>query len=91
MSTITEDTPEGGPDELQWKIDRLIEQVERHAAELKHARSCHTDTLQKLDEARTQFEDLTGRLTVGTLRKAGYIIKIEDAEVCDTCGEDYCN
>ena len=91
MTAITEDTPEGGPEELQWKIDRLIEQVERHVAELKHERSCHTDTLQKLDKARTQFDDLTGRLTVSVLRKAGYIIKIEDAEFCDACGEDYCN
>lgn len=33
MTAISEDTPEGGPEELQWKIDRLIEQVERHAAE----------------------------------------------------------
>jgi recombinational DNA repair protein (RecF pathway) len=89
MTAITEDTPEGGPEELQWKIDRLIEQVERHAAELKRESHAHNDTLQQLHEAQDRYDTLTSRLTVGVLRKAGYIVKIEDTDVCDTCGEEY--
>jgi hypothetical protein len=89
MTTITEDTPEGGPEELQWKIDRLIEQVERHAAELERERLCHTDTKNRLTAANDRYADLTSRLTVGVLRKAGYIVTIEEAEFCDTCGEEY--
>lgn len=91
MTTITEDTPEGGPEELQWKIDRLIEQLERDKAELDRERRIRRETEQSLVEARAKFYELTSRLTVGVLRKAGYTIKIEDAEVCDTCGEEYCN
>lgn len=89
MTAITEDTPEGGPEELQWKIDRLIEQVERHAAELKRESHAHNDTLQQLHEAQDRYDTLTSRLTVGVLRKAGYIVRIEDTDVCDTCGEEY--
>jgi recombinational DNA repair protein (RecF pathway) len=89
VTAITEDTPEGGPEELQWKIDRLIEQVERHAAELKRESHAHNDTLQQLHEAQDRYDTLTSRLTVGVLRKAGYIVRIEDTDVCDTCGEEY--
>ncbi len=87
--TITEDTPEGGPEELQWKIDRLIEQVERHAAELERERRCHTDTKNKLTIAQDRYDALTSRLTVGVLRKAGYTVTIEEAEFCEACGEEY--
>ena len=89
MTAITEDTPEGGPEELQWKIDRLIEQVERHAAELKRESHAHNDTLQKLHETQDRYDKLTSRLTVGVLRKAGYTVKIEEAEFCEACGEEY--
>ena len=87
--TISEDTPAGGPEELQWKIDRLIEQVERHAAELERERGCHSNTSNKLTTAQDRYDTLTSRLTVGVLRKAGYTVRIEDADVCDTCGEEY--
>jgi len=87
--TITEDTPEGGPDELQWKIDRLIEQVERHAAELERERHAHRETQKSLTKALDRSLNLTSRLTVGVLRKAGFTVDIELADVCDTCGEEY--
>jgi recombinational DNA repair protein (RecF pathway) len=87
--TITEDTPEGGPEELQWKIDRLIEQVERHAAELERESHAHNSTLQKLHEAQDRYDALTSRLTVGVLRKAGYTVTIEEAEFCEACGEEF--
>jgi hypothetical protein len=45
--------------------------------------------LQQLHEAQDRYDTLTSRLTVGVLRKAGYIVKIEDTDVCDTCGEEY--
>lgn len=89
MTAITEDTPEGGPEELQWKIDRLIEQVERHAAELQGERNISANLLRNLNDANKRFDTLTSRLTVGVLRKAGYTVKIEEAEFCEACGEEY--
>lgn len=83
MTVITEDTPAGGPEELQWKIDRLIEQVERHAAELERERRSHKETEKSYFALQDRFETLTNRLTVGTLRKAGYIVRIEDLDTCD--------
>lgn len=85
---ITEDTPEGGPEELQWKIDRLIEQIERDKAELERKRRDNNGLVGKLNEAQDRYDTLTSRLTVGVLRKAGYIVRIEEADVCDTCGEE---
>jgi hypothetical protein len=32
---------------------------------------------------------LTNRLTIGTLRKAGFTVDIELVDVCDTCGEEF--
>ena len=89
MTAITEDTPEGGPEELQWKIDRLIEQVERHAAELERERRSHSETKKDLAKALDRSLNLTSRLTVGVLRKAGFTVEIELPDACDTCGEDY--
>lgn len=89
MTAITEDTPEGGPEELQWKIDRLIEQVERHAAELERERRSHSETKKDLAKALDRSLNLTSRLTVGVLRKAGFTVEIELPDACDTCGEEY--
>jgi hypothetical protein len=89
MTAITEDTPEGGPDEVQWKIDRLIEQVERHAAELERERHAHRETQKSLTKALDRSLNLTSRLTVGVLRKAGFTVDIELADVCEVCGEEY--
>jgi hypothetical protein len=85
MTAITEDTPAGGPEELQWKIDRLIEQVERHAADLERERRSHRETEKSYFALQDRFETLTNRLTVGVLRDAGYIIELQDL---DECGED---
>ena len=89
MTAISEDTPEGGPEELQWKIDRLIEQIERDNAELERERRSHSETKKDLAKARDQSLNLTSRLTVGVLRKAGFTVEIELPDACDTCGEDY--
>ena len=89
MTAISEDTPEGGPEELQWKIDRLIEQVERHAAELERERRSHSETKKDLAKALDRSLNLTSRLTVGVLRKAGFTVDIELPNACDTCGEEY--
>lgn len=85
MTALTEDTPEGGPEELQWKIDRLIEQVERHAAELERERRNKLETEKSYFALQDRFETLTNRLTVGVLRDAGYIVEIIDV---DECGEE---
>lgn len=89
MTAISEDTPEGGPEELQWKIDRLIEQVERDKAELERTRQNYNDMMERRNKAMDRFYELTSRLTVGVLRKAGYIVEIKDVAFCDTCGEEY--
>ena len=89
MTAITEDTPEGGPEELQWKIDRLIEQIKRDNAELERERRSHSETKKDLAKALDRSLNLTSRLTVGVLRKAGFTVDIELADVCDTCGEEY--
>lgn len=88
MTAITEDTPAGGPDELQWKIDRLIEQVERHAAELTRVTGIKNSLAKEVEELDRRFDTLASRLTVGTLRKAGYTVRIEEADVCEACGEE---
>ncbi len=85
VTTITEDTPAGGPEELQWKIDRLIEQVERHAAELERERRNKLETEKRYFALQDRHDTLTGRLTLGVLRDAGYIVEIQDL---DECGED---
>jgi hypothetical protein len=89
MTAITEDTPEGGPEELQWKIDRLIEQVERHTAELERERRSHSETKKDLAKALEKSLNLTSRLTVGVLRKAGFTVTIELPDVCEACGEEF--
>lgn len=88
MTAITEDTPEGGPEELQWKIDRLIEQVERHADELERERRSHIETKKDLVMERERSLYLTNRLTVGVLRDAGFTVEIKSPDGCDTCGEE---
>ncbi len=88
MTAITEDTPEGGPEELQWKINALTDVHERVKDELKRESHAHNSTLQQLHEAQDRYDDLTNRLTVGTLRKAGYTVVIKQPEGCEACGED---
>jgi len=89
MTVITEDTPEGNPEEFQWKIDDLSEMLKRANDELERERRGHTNTSNRLIIAIDRFDDLTGRLTVGTLRKAGYIVEIKQPDTCDTCGEEF--
>ena len=89
MTTISEDTPEGGPEDQQWRIDGLTEMLKRANDELKRESHAHNDTLQQLHEAQDRYDTLTSRLTVGVLRKAGYTVKIEEAEFCEACGEEF--
>lgn len=84
MTTITEDTPTGGPEDLQWMVDRLTEQLELVNTSLERERRGHRDTSNRLIIAIDRFDTLTNRLTVGTLRKAGYTVEIQDL---DECGE----
>jgi hypothetical protein len=88
MTIITEDTPEGGPDDQHWRIDGLTEQLKQAKDELERKRQVNNGLVVKLNEARAQLDDLTNRLTVGTLRKAGYTVVIKQPEGCEACGED---
>lgn len=89
MTILTEDTPRGGPDDQQWQIDSLTDQLKRVKDELAWERQVSNGLAAKLDEARARFDDLTGRLTIGTLRKAGYTVEINAPSTCDTCGEEF--
>jgi hypothetical protein len=87
--TISEDTPEGGPEDQQWRIDGLTDMLKRANDELERERRCHTHTKNMQTIAQDRFDTLTSRLAVGVLRKAGYIVRIEEAEFCEACGEEY--
>jgi hypothetical protein len=84
MTAISEDTPEGGPEELQWKIDRLIEQLKEANDKLERERSGHRETEKRYFALQDRHDTLTGRLTVDVLRDAGYTVEIQDL---DECGE----
>lgn len=86
---MTEDTPEGGPEELQWKIDRLTEKVEQYADNLARERQKREAVKQELRDAQERYDALTSRLTIGVLRKAGYTVKVEHVGFCEVCGEEY--
>jgi hypothetical protein len=85
---ISEDTPEGGPEDQQWRIDGLTDMLKRANDELEQKRRDNNGLVGRLTEAQNRFDTLTSRLTVGVLRKAGYIVKIEEAEFCEACGEE---
>lgn len=84
MTAISEDTPEGGPEELQWKIDGLTEMLKRANDDLERERRNKLETEKSYFALQDRFETLTNRLTVGVLRDAGYIVEIIDV---DECGE----
>ena len=88
MTTITEDTPTGGPEDYQWQINALTDVHERVKDELKRESHAHNSTLQKLHEAQDRYDAMTNRLTVGVLRKAGFTVVIKRSDTCDTCGEE---
>lgn len=89
MTAISEDTPEGGPEDQQWRIDGLTEMLKRANDELERERRSHRETEKSYFALQDRFETLTNRLTVGVLRKAGYTVKIEEAEFCEACGEEF--
>ena len=80
MTIITEDTPAGGPEELQWKIDRLTEQLKEANDKLERERSGHRETEKRYFVLQDRHDTLTGRLTLSVLRDAGYIVEIVDIE-----------
>lgn len=84
MTAISEDTPEGGPEELQWKIDGLTEMLKRANDDLERERRSHRETEKSYFALQDRYDTLTNRLTVGVLRDAGYIIELQDL---DECGE----
>ena len=83
---LTEDTPEGGPEELQWKIDRLTQEVERHVARIKDLERANANLSNTIAEKKEVMDRLTGRLTVKALRDAGIVVNITIPEPWDDCG-----
>lgn len=83
---LTEDTPEGGTEELQWKIDRLTQEVERHVNRIKELEGDINKLRVLNSERRDELNRLTDRLTVGALRKAGVAVTITVPEPWDDCG-----
>ena len=91
MTIITEDTPTGGPEDYEWQINGLNEMLTRAKDEVEQKRQVNNGLVVKLNEAQDRYDDLTSRLTVGTLRKAGYTVVIkqpEGCEACEACGKE---
>ena len=86
--TLTEDTPEGGPEDLSWQLYQANEKLKWQIAETERYRTMHSDVLKRLEEQEQRYARLAYRLTVGTLHRAGFRVEIHDPECCDTCGED---
>ena len=82
---MTEDTPEGGPEELQWKIDRLTEKVEQQSASLEREYQKRAAKVEELHALQARYDTLT----VGVLRAAGFTVEIGLPEFCEACGEEY--
>lgn len=86
--TLTEDTPEGGPEDLNWQIFQANEKLKWQIAETDRYRNMHCDALNQLEEQVRRYDALRDRMTVGALRKAGFRVELHEPECCDTCGED---
>lgn len=70
---LTEDTPEADSVEmLQWKINKLVEQCERDAAEITRLTLVNYDLRIQNEKAEAGYD----RLTVGVLRAAGAEVEI---------------
>jgi len=85
---ITEDTPEGGPEDLSWQLYQANEKLKWQIAETDRYRTMHSDALKGLRKLADRYQQLTDRLTIGVLRRAGFRVEIHDPEGCDTCGAD---
>lgn len=86
--TLTEDTPEGGPEDLNWQLYQANEKLKWQIAETERFRAMYRDMAEHVEKQDTRHKRLTDRLTVGVLRRAGFRVEIHDPECCDTCGED---
>lgn len=80
-AVMAEDTPEADSVEmLQWRIEQLMFQVERHTEELKREQAYGQTLRNKLGSAEQRLIDLHEKLTVGQLREAGFFVTVHDPE-----------
>lgn len=85
---ITEDTPEGGPEDLNWQLYQANEKLKWQIAETERYRATYVEVFKRLEAQEKHYARLFDRLTVGVLRKAGFRVEIHEPEGCDTCGAD---
>ena len=85
MELITEDTPEGGVDELNWKIERLTETIKQKDQTIESLEQRMKKIKRMLDDSQECYLRLTNMLTVGVLRSAGVNVTVDLPE----SDEDY--
>jgi len=85
MELITEDTPEGGVDELNWTIEQLREALKKKDQHIEQLNERLRVVKRLFNESQENYLRLTGLLTVGTLRSIGVNVSIELPE----SDEDY--
>lgn len=85
---ITEDTPEGGPEDLNWQLYQANEKLKWQIAETERFRVMYREMAEHVAKLDERHKRLTDRLTIGVLRRAGFRVEIHDPEGCDTCGAD---
>lgn len=86
--TTAEDTPEDGPEYLSWQLYQANEKLKWQIAETERYRAMHGGVLKELRKLDGRYKQLTDRLTIGVLRRAGFRVEIHEPEGCDTCGAD---
>lgn len=87
MELITEDTPEGGPDELRWRIDQLKQTLKRKEEEVGVLQERFNIVRRREMEANARFVLLTNLMTVKALRDAGIRVTVDLPE--PECEDDY--
>jgi predicted nucleic acid-binding Zn-ribbon protein len=74
---LTEDTPEGGKDELLWRVEQLTNRLKQKEENCSALQEKIIAQRSKLNAVEERFKQLTDIMTVGALRQAGAIVTIE--------------
>lgn len=75
-NVIREDTPAGTSEDLQWKIDKLVEMNASLKEELEKERKRSGNYAGIANARRDNFNRLVSRLTIGALREAGIRVDV---------------
>lgn len=75
-NVIREDTPAGTDEDLQWRIDKLVEVNTSLKDELERERKRSGNYAEIANTRRDNFDRLVRRLTVGALRDAGVRVDV---------------